>query len=193
MLRAHRQAWAWMDEWWGLTIEDIRNIEKETQNLLAKKYGQGETEEDGAQSPATAEVSSAIPHSPSVSSDRTPNLEQLSKCSSFRTSNDLGDHSHMICEGDLVANNSVNSNNNNNNNNESEDNLSGLGSSPKLKRRELNVSLDSVLIDDPRKRGSWSRSGSRNTLNSQNQGTCSIFSSLLCMLLNLVLHGYTFS
>ena len=50
MLRAHRQAWAWMDEWWGLTIEDIRNIEKETQNLLAKKYGQGETEEDGAQS-----------------------------------------------------------------------------------------------------------------------------------------------
>lgn len=172
MLRAHRQAWAWMDEWWGLTIEDIRNIEKETQSLLAKKYGQGEAEEDSAKSPETAEAESAIPHSPSVSSDRTPNLEQLSKCSSFRTSNDLGDHSQVICESDIVANNSVNSNNNNN---ESEDNLSGLGSSPKLKRRELNVSLDSVLIDDSRKRGSWSRSGSRNTLNSQNQGTCAIF------------------
>lgn len=159
-----------MDEWWGLTIEDIRNIEKETQSLLAKKYGQGENEEDSAKSQEIAEAESGMPHSPSVSSDRTPNLEQLSKCSSFRTSNDLGDHSQVICEGDLLANNSVNSNNNNNNN-ESEDNLSGLGSSPKLKRRELNVSLDSVLIDDPRKRGSWSRSGSRNTLNSQNQGT----------------------
>ncbi|KAK8391715.1 hypothetical protein O3P69_017322 [Scylla paramamosain] len=170
MLRAHRQAWAWMDEWWGLTIEDIRNIEKETQSLLAKKYGQG-GEEDGAQNSATAEVSSDIPHSPSVSSDRTPNLEQLSKCSSFRTSNDLGDHSQVICEGDVVGNNGVNSNNNNNNNNESEENLSGLGSSPKLKRRELNVSLDSVLVDDTRKRGSWSRSGSRNTLNSQNQAS----------------------
>ncbi|XP_045127112.1 protein retinal degeneration B-like isoform X6 [Portunus trituberculatus] len=168
MLRAHRQAWAWMDEWWGLTIEDIRNIEKETQSLLAKKYGQG-GEEDGAQNSATAEVSSGVPHSPSVSSDRTPNLEQLSKCSSFRTSNDLGDHSQVICEGDVVANNGVNSNNNNNN--ESEENLSGLGSSPKLKRRELNVSLDSVLVDDTRKRGSWSRSGSRNTLNSQNQAS----------------------
>lgn len=172
MLRAHRQAWAWMDEWWGLTIEDIRNIEKETQSLLAKKYGQGETEEDSAKSPETAEGESGIPHSPSsMSSDRTPNLEQLSKCNSFRTSNDLGDQSQVICEGDLVANNSVNSNNNNNNNNESEDNLSGLGSSPKLKRHELNVSLDSVLIDDSRKRGSWSRSGSRNTLNSQNQAS----------------------
>lgn len=172
MLRAHRQAWAWMDEWWGLTIEDIRNIEKETQSLLAKKYGQGETEEDSAKSPENAEGESGIPHSPSsMSSDRTPNLEQLSKCNSFRTSNDLGDQSQVICEGDLVANNSVNSNNNNNNNNESEDNLSGLGSSPKLKRRELNVSLDSVLIDDSRKRGSWSRSGSRNTLNSQNQAS----------------------
>ncbi|KAG0716142.1 Protein retinal degeneration B [Chionoecetes opilio] len=95
MLRAHRQAWAWMDEWWGLTIEDIRNIENETQTMLAKKYGQGsEDVEDGAQDPAGAEVSSGVPHSPSVSSDRTPNLEQLSKCGSFRTS--TGSHSKSV-------------------------------------------------------------------------------------------------
>uniref|UniRef100_T1JJI2 DDHD domain-containing protein n=1 Tax=Strigamia maritima TaxID=126957 RepID=T1JJI2_STRMM len=37
MLRAHRQAWAWQDEWFGLTMEDIRRLEKETQDLLAKK------------------------------------------------------------------------------------------------------------------------------------------------------------
>lgn len=31
MLRAHRQAWAWQDEWVGLTIADIRKLERETQ------------------------------------------------------------------------------------------------------------------------------------------------------------------
>ena len=39
MLQAHIQAWVWIDEWWGLTLEDIRRIEKETQLLLAEKYG----------------------------------------------------------------------------------------------------------------------------------------------------------
>ncbi|XP_023232949.1 protein retinal degeneration B-like, partial [Centruroides sculpturatus] len=36
MVRAHRQAWAWQDEWVGLTLEDIRRLEKETQEELAK-------------------------------------------------------------------------------------------------------------------------------------------------------------
>lgn len=31
MLRAHKQAWAWQDEWVGLTITDIRKLERETQ------------------------------------------------------------------------------------------------------------------------------------------------------------------
>lgn len=34
MLRAHRQAWAWQDEWHGLTMEDIRQIERQTQEAL---------------------------------------------------------------------------------------------------------------------------------------------------------------
>ncbi|XP_039499866.1 protein retinal degeneration B isoform X2 [Drosophila santomea] len=42
MLRAHRQAWAWQDEWFGLTIEDIRELERRTQLALAKKMGGGE-------------------------------------------------------------------------------------------------------------------------------------------------------
>jgi len=41
MCRAHQQAWAWMDEWWGMTIEDIRAIEEETMAILHKKYNTG--------------------------------------------------------------------------------------------------------------------------------------------------------
>lgn len=44
MLRAHRQAWAWQDEWHGLTMEDIREIERQTQLALRRKMGQTEEE-----------------------------------------------------------------------------------------------------------------------------------------------------
>ncbi|XP_039218658.1 membrane-associated phosphatidylinositol transfer protein 2 isoform X2 [Crotalus tigris] len=40
MVRAHRQAWCWQDEWYGLTIEDIRQLEKEVQLMLAQKMAQ---------------------------------------------------------------------------------------------------------------------------------------------------------
>ncbi|GAA6224697.1 membrane-associated phosphatidylinositol transfer protein 2-like isoform X4 [Lates japonicus] len=40
MVRAHRQAWCWQDEWYGLTIEDIRQLELETQVALARKMAQ---------------------------------------------------------------------------------------------------------------------------------------------------------
>ncbi|XP_013774774.1 protein retinal degeneration B-like [Limulus polyphemus] len=36
LLRAHKQVWAWQDEWLGMTIEDIRSVEKETQLYLAR-------------------------------------------------------------------------------------------------------------------------------------------------------------
>ena len=39
MLMGHRQAWVWQDEWYGLTIEDIRHLEEETQRILARKMG----------------------------------------------------------------------------------------------------------------------------------------------------------
>lgn len=42
MLRAHRQAWAWQDEWFGLTMADIREIEKETAEALKKKMAASE-------------------------------------------------------------------------------------------------------------------------------------------------------
>ncbi|XP_072443748.1 membrane-associated phosphatidylinositol transfer protein 2 isoform X2 [Chiloscyllium punctatum] len=40
MLRAHRQAWCWQDEWYGLTMEDIRRLERETQLMLAQKMAE---------------------------------------------------------------------------------------------------------------------------------------------------------
>ncbi|XP_076232304.1 retinal degeneration B isoform X1 [Calliopsis andreniformis] len=39
MVRAHKQAWAWQDEWNGLTMEDIREIERQTQLALQKRMG----------------------------------------------------------------------------------------------------------------------------------------------------------
>ncbi|KAK5852249.1 hypothetical protein PBY51_023733 [Eleginops maclovinus] len=47
MVRAHRQAWCWQDEWYGLTIEDIRLLELETQLALAKKMAQFSLTEEG--------------------------------------------------------------------------------------------------------------------------------------------------
>ncbi|XP_075220766.1 retinal degeneration B [Lycorma delicatula] len=46
MLRAHRQAWAWQDEWHGLTMDDIRQIERQTQEAL-KMTMSGGNEEGG--------------------------------------------------------------------------------------------------------------------------------------------------
>ncbi|XP_014911459.1 membrane-associated phosphatidylinositol transfer protein 2-like isoform X5 [Poecilia latipinna] len=37
MVHAHRQAWCWQDEWYGLTMDDIRQLELETQLALARK------------------------------------------------------------------------------------------------------------------------------------------------------------
>lgn len=39
MVRAHRQAWAWQDEWVSLTMDDIRQIELQTQEALKRKMG----------------------------------------------------------------------------------------------------------------------------------------------------------
>ncbi|XP_076344495.1 protein retinal degeneration B-like isoform X3 [Tachypleus tridentatus] len=48
MLRAHKQAWVWQDEWVGLTMEDIRQMERETQEILAKTMSSELGQEDGS-------------------------------------------------------------------------------------------------------------------------------------------------
>ncbi|XP_016835078.1 membrane-associated phosphatidylinositol transfer protein 2 isoform X10 [Cricetulus griseus] len=47
MVRAHRQAWCWQDEWYGLNIENIRELEREVQLMLSRKMAQF-AEEGGA-------------------------------------------------------------------------------------------------------------------------------------------------
>ncbi|XP_011863209.1 PREDICTED: protein retinal degeneration B isoform X5 [Vollenhovia emeryi] len=46
MVRAHRQAWAWQDEWNGLTMADIREIERQTQLALQRKMGLSDSEDE---------------------------------------------------------------------------------------------------------------------------------------------------
>ncbi|KAI1291982.1 Protein retinal degeneration B [Halotydeus destructor] len=58
MLRAHRQAWAWQDEWFGLTMEDIRKLEKETQVALAKTMANANDGEGAAEQSEAASVHS---------------------------------------------------------------------------------------------------------------------------------------
>ncbi len=55
MLRAHRQAWAWQDEWVGLTMGDIRRLERETQLILQRKLGRVSAEEEGEEEETTGE------------------------------------------------------------------------------------------------------------------------------------------
>ncbi|KAI6068342.1 Membrane-associated phosphatidylinositol transfer protein 1 isoform X2 [Aix galericulata] len=53
MLRAHRQAWCWQDEWTDLSMEDIRQLEEETARMLAQKMAKcGEAEEPPAAGPS---------------------------------------------------------------------------------------------------------------------------------------------
>ncbi len=53
MLRAHRQAWCWQDEYFGLTIDDIRELERQTQAALQEKMAQALAEENGEVAPAS--------------------------------------------------------------------------------------------------------------------------------------------
>ena len=49
MVRAHRQAWTWQDEWFGLTMDDIREMEKQVQEKLAEKMAKGELASNNSQ------------------------------------------------------------------------------------------------------------------------------------------------
>ena len=65
MLRAHRQAWAWQDEYHGLTIEDIRELERKTQEALQARMAAAMAEENGemvpqTQTPTTEQVTFSV-------------------------------------------------------------------------------------------------------------------------------------
>nr|XP_048314537.1 membrane-associated phosphatidylinositol transfer protein 1 isoform X1 [Myodes glareolus]XP_048314538.1 membrane-associated phosphatidylinositol transfer protein 1 isoform X1 [Myodes glareolus] len=47
MLRAHRQAWCWQDEWIELSMADIRALEEETARMLAQRMAKCNTGSEG--------------------------------------------------------------------------------------------------------------------------------------------------
>ncbi|XP_074154947.1 membrane-associated phosphatidylinositol transfer protein 2 isoform X8 [Sminthopsis crassicaudata] len=75
MVRAHRQAWCWQDEWYGLTIEDIRELEKEAQLMLSRKMAQYmDSDGHGPQEPPSEEkeednVLREVPEPPSTNGE----------------------------------------------------------------------------------------------------------------------------
>ncbi|XP_029422408.1 membrane-associated phosphatidylinositol transfer protein 2 isoform X3 [Nannospalax galili] len=70
MVRAHRQAWCWQDEWFGLNMENIRELEREAQLMLSRKMAQF-AEEEGAtelsKDHVTQDQASGAPPEPSNS------------------------------------------------------------------------------------------------------------------------------
>lgn len=75
-LNGHRQAVCWMDEWYGLTMEDIRQIEEETRLELDRL--RKEDELNGAGSGSNS-ASSSTTNSPATSpSARSPKHEEKS-------------------------------------------------------------------------------------------------------------------
>uniref|UniRef100_A0A8D8SCH5 Protein retinal degeneration B n=1 Tax=Cacopsylla melanoneura TaxID=428564 RepID=A0A8D8SCH5_9HEMI len=104
MLRAHRQAWAWQDEWDGLTIEDIRKIERETAVTLKLKMSGGaangstEVPPSGSEQGALSSHSTLQPSSSlttSTSSSNNPALKTLADAldSIEKTDQELAQHS----------------------------------------------------------------------------------------------------
>ncbi|XP_005524305.1 PREDICTED: membrane-associated phosphatidylinositol transfer protein 2 isoform X4 [Pseudopodoces humilis] len=82
MVRAHRQAWCWQDEWYGLTIEDIRQLEKEAQLMLARKMaqfcGENDTEQHSVKdTPGEKEVEPST-GSPADTEDASANSDAAS-------------------------------------------------------------------------------------------------------------------
>lgn len=80
MVRAHRQAWTWQDEWFNLTMDDIRELERQTQEALAKKMASATTttSEGGLEQQQYEEQknnsvipSSMVPASPNISGEET--------------------------------------------------------------------------------------------------------------------------
>lgn len=51
MLRAHRQAWCWQDEWTDLSMADIRALEEETARMLAQRMAKCNMDSEGPEAP----------------------------------------------------------------------------------------------------------------------------------------------
>lgn len=71
MLRAHRQAWCWQDEWIELSMADIRALEEETARMLAQRMAKCNTGSEGPEVQTPGKPSSTEAR-PGTSSTATP-------------------------------------------------------------------------------------------------------------------------
>ena len=79
MVRAHRQAWAWQDEWNGLTMEDIREIERQTQLALQKRMANAEGGEETMNDNQDRTASNTTPQESNVATTLAATLGSIEK------------------------------------------------------------------------------------------------------------------
>uniref|UniRef100_G3TNE8 Phosphatidylinositol transfer protein membrane associated 1 n=1 Tax=Loxodonta africana TaxID=9785 RepID=G3TNE8_LOXAF len=87
MLRAHRQAWCWQDEWTELSMADIRALEEETARMLAQRMakcttGSEEPEAQPSGKPGT-EARSGATHASTPDGPESPPGPDASPDTSF--------------------------------------------------------------------------------------------------------------
>ncbi|KAL7635918.1 UNVERIFIED_CONTAM: hypothetical protein RMT77_013735 [Armadillidium vulgare] len=150
MLRAHRQAWAWMDEWWGLTIEDIRSIEKETQDLLARKYAVGNENE--------TELENEVEEEEEQKREKEQKMEGhvIDKFTCESSYADTANH----LSNQAVINDRINPQRD-----------KYMDDQDENVQKEWGPNSELMLNEGLKKRNSWSRSASRNTLSSHSQAS----------------------
>ncbi|XP_027434906.2 membrane-associated phosphatidylinositol transfer protein 1 isoform X2 [Zalophus californianus] len=87
MLRAHRQAWCWQDEWTELSMADIRALEEETARMLAQRMAKCNSGSEGpeAQAPGkpSVEARAAASHAGTPDGSEAPSGPDASPDASF--------------------------------------------------------------------------------------------------------------
>ena len=84
ILRAHRQAWCWQDEYHDLTLADIRRLEDETQRELNERMARFLKKNPVA-------VGSASKLEPNVNSRNRSNSKRLSRTEDFHLDDEFFD------------------------------------------------------------------------------------------------------
>ncbi|KAK3742785.1 hypothetical protein QZH41_013894 [Actinostola sp. cb2023] len=87
MFMGHRQAWVWQDEWYGLTIEDIRKLEEETKAILSQTMGKqfdsiqlgnlSDRESDQEGGFANTESRGSVVHVPSLNEAKRGSINEI--------------------------------------------------------------------------------------------------------------------
>lgn len=88
MLRAHRQAWCWQDEWTELSMADIRALEEETARMLAQRMAKCNTGTEGPEAqapgkPSSVEARAAASHAGTPDGPEAPSGPDASPDASF--------------------------------------------------------------------------------------------------------------